>query len=61
MVTKEEQAKFIIELLKGYAENQQSKQKRSTINRKYYQLHKNQILTKRKAQNIKFDNAIENK
>ena len=56
MVTKEEQTKFVIELLKGYAQNQKEKQKRSIRNRRYYQTHKAQILSKRKAQNPEFDN-----
>lgn len=61
MVTKEEQTKFVIELLKGYAQNQKHKQKQSTYNKKYYQLHKAQILSKRKAQNLQFDNVTKNK
>lgn len=56
MITKEDQQKLFIELLKGYAQNQKEKQKRSIRNRRYYQTHKAQILSKRKAQNLKFDN-----
>lgn len=50
MITKEEQTKVFIELLKGYAQNQNHKQKQSTYNKKYYQLHKNQILLKNKIE-----------
>jgi hypothetical protein len=50
MITKEERTKLFIELLKGYAQNQSHKQKQSTYNKKYYQLHKEKILLKNKIE-----------
>jgi ribosomal protein L4 len=57
MISKEEQTKAFIELLKGYGLYQKEKQKRSIRNKRYYQRHR----AKRKGLDVESHDVIEKK